>query len=388
MQPLVTKLRFWMTPAFWTTTVFTKIRQFLSNLLDIKPKHKKDYYGIGRYLISKRLAFSIVIALGIVCTFYISAILPAKAAGSSVPSYKYNSVALKFYDGTVNILAADGHLAYTGQVEKGKVSGTGKLFDKENEMLYEGLFENNLYNGMGKLYYSGGSLKYEGEFSDNLYNGTGKLYRGNGTSEYTGQFSQGLFSGEGVLYGFSGETVYTGSFLSGGIVFSELPEKTTAEISSMYTGKSTVYSSDREYCVMMDDIGAMYSAKDGSNTLDGQWQAETIYILSEKTLIAGTEYDSIDMLATLMGSADYYGTVWINLPEAICINSLYAGGNETIKPVSVTAASELDSVYLVSGYDENATVYLYTFVYDGLTYTFYCNEAGANNFFMYSIQSA
>ena len=148
-----------MTPAFWTTTVFTKIRQFLSNLLNIKPKHKKDYYSIGRYLVSKRLAFSIVIALGIVCIYYISIVLPAKTADSSVASYKYNSVALKFYDGTVNILAADGHLAYTGQVTGGRVSGSGKLFDKENELLYDGLFENNLFNGQGRLYYTGGDLK-------------------------------------------------------------------------------------------------------------------------------------------------------------------------------------------------------------------------------------
>lgn len=358
-------------------------------MLDVKPKHKKDYYGMGRWLVSKRLAFSIVIVLGVVCAVFIFSALPARSAGKgSTPTYKYNSVPLKFYEGTVNILAADKHLAYTGSVAKGKVTGNGTLYGSEGSKLYEGAFEENLFNGKGKLFYPGGGLKYEGDFVDNLFQGEGSFYRTTGTLEYSGQHLTGKRSGAGKLFNSSGNPVFTGNFRNDEIIYGELIDKPTSELASMYTGASSVFSTSSEYCVTMDDINAVYSAKDGSNSLDGEWTVDAVYILSGSAVIGNNSYKTIDELTTLMGAADYYGTSWVNLPEAICINTLVNRGSDKLAPVALTSSAELDGVYTVSSYDKNATVYLYTFVYDGLLYTFYCPQAGSNDFLMYSIQVA
>lgn len=386
----MTKLRFLTTPAFWTTTVFTKIRQFFSKLLDVKPKHKKDYYGIGRWLVSKRLAFSIVIILGIVCVVFISSTLPARSSGQkgSIPTYKYNSLPLKFYEGTVNILAKDNHLAFTGAVAQGKVTGNGILYDAEGNKLYEGTFAENLFNGKGQLFYPEGGLKYEGDFVDNLFQGSGNFYRSTGTLEYEGQHMSGKRSGAGKLYNSAGNQIFTGNFRNDDIIYGELIDKPTSELSSMYTGSSSVYSTSDEYCVTMDEINAVYSAKDGSNSLDGEWTVDSVYILSGTAVIGNYSYDTVDELTNLMGAADYYGTARVNLPEAICINTLVNQGSDEFFPIALKSSSELDEVYTVSSYDKNATVYLYTFIYDGLLYTFYCPQAGSNDFLMYSIRVA
>lgn len=391
VQPLVTKLRFLTTPAFWTSTIFTKIRQFLSKLLDVKPKHKKDYYTIGRWMISKRLAFALVIALGIACTMYIYSTMPARAAKdsqSSAPTYKYNSIPLKFYSGNVNILAKDGHLAYTGPVSEGTVTGKGKLFDFEGNTLYEGEFDKNLFNGDGQLFYPEGGLRYQGSFADNLFHGTGAYFRLSGTLEYDGEHVLGKRSGHGKLYNGAGTQIFEGSFRNDSIVYSELMDKSTADISAMYTGTSKIYSSTDEFCVTMDEIGAVYSAKDGSSSLDGQWSVGTIYILSDSASIGNADYKTIAELTKLMGAADYFGTAWVDLPEAVCINALVEQGNEALQKIDLSLTADLDEVFTVNSYNKNATVYLYSFIHDGLLYTFYCPRAGSNEFFMYSIEIA
>ncbi|MEF9972014.1 MAG: hypothetical protein RR731_06855, partial [Oscillospiraceae bacterium] len=274
IQPLITKLRFLTTPAFWSATIFNKVRQFFSKLLDIKPKHKKDYYTIGRWLVSKRLAFAMVVGLGVICAIFISVNLPHKSVegAAAFPTYKYDAIPLKFKEETVNILAEDGHLAYTGQVKKGEVIGEGTLYYPEGEKLYEGSFAGDKFNGKGQTYYPQGGLCYAGDFVDNLYQGKGSFYHPTGTMQYIGDFLAGLRSGQGELYNASGAKIFTGTFLNDNIVYNELAGKPTKDLAEMYSGKTSVYSTNNEYCVAMDEINALYSAKDGSATLTGEWQ--------------------------------------------------------------------------------------------------------------------
>lgn len=342
-------------------------------------------------MVSKRLAFAGIIALGIVCAMFITANLPQKAQNgdeSSLPTYKYNSVALKFYNGGVNILARDGHLAYTGNVSEGAVIGSGKLFDARGGTVYEGEFAENMFNGSGQLFYPEGGLKYQGEFSDNLFHGMGNFFRLSGTLEYEGEHLLGKRSGHGKLYNSTGAQVFEGSFRNDRIVYNELMDKSTDEVSSMYSGLSNIYTATGEYCVDMDEINAVYSARDGSNSLDGNWTVSAVYVLTKSVSIGNADYSSIEDLTTLMGAPDYFGTAWVNMPEAVCINKLVAAGNETITKVDMSVSTELDEVFTVNSYDKNYTVYLYSFVHDGLVYTFYCPKAGANEFFMYSIETA
>ena len=390
IQPIVTKFRMWTTPAFWTTTIYTKVRQFLAKVLDIKPKDKNDYYSVGRWLVSKRLAYSMVIIIGILCAVYINSNLPKKAPGgdgtAKLHTYKFNALPLKFYSGSVNILARDGYLAYTGQVDKGAVNGNGILYTKDGNKLYEGQFVENKYNGTGQLYYPDGGLQYTGEFLENIFQGKGSYYRKTGTIEYTGDFESGSRSGQGELYNSAGNLIYNGNFRKDSIVYNELIDKSTKELAAMYTGASSVYSSADEYCVSMDEIGAVYSAENGADTLSGEWTVASIFVLSDEISIGNASYKSIDEIIRALGEPDYFGTAWVNLPETVCINMLINQGNTDLTPVSISSSSELERVYNVASYDKNATIYLYTFVSEGLLYTFYCTGSGADNFVMYSIQ--
>ena len=88
IMPLWIKLRLWTSPAFLRTQVFSKIREFFAKLLDIRPRDKRDYYPVFRWLVSKRLAFALVIAVGLVSLLYISAMLPDRSDkdGTGIPT--------------------------------------------------------------------------------------------------------------------------------------------------------------------------------------------------------------------------------------------------------------------------------------------------------------
>ena len=202
IMPLWIKLRMWTSPAFLRSKVLIKVREFFSKLVDVRPRDKRDYYPIFRWLVSKRLAFALVVALGLVSVLYITKMLPDNFTKDSggIPTYKYRAVPLKFHTGTVNILAKDGHVAYTGEVDGGAASGQGTLYAADGSTVYEGQFENSMYNGEGTLYYPNGGPKYVGSFTDNEYNGTGSSYRPNGVLEYSGDYVAGVRTGSGTLY--------------------------------------------------------------------------------------------------------------------------------------------------------------------------------------------
>ena len=76
IMPLWIKLRMWTSPAFLRSKVLVKVREFFSKLVDVRPRDKRDYYPIFRWLVSKRLAFALVVALGLVSVLYITKMLP------------------------------------------------------------------------------------------------------------------------------------------------------------------------------------------------------------------------------------------------------------------------------------------------------------------------
>lgn len=371
--------------------VITKIRTFFMKLFDVKPRSKKDYYPIGRWLVSKRLAFAMIVALGVVCALYISKNIPAKSvsgASVSIPTYRYNAAALKFKKGTVNILARDGHLAFTGDVIKGEVTGSGVLYGKNGNKLYEGEFAQNKYNGIGQLYYPAGALRYEGEFADNLFQGSGKQYYETGALNYDGAFLGGKRNGAGTLYNSAGNQIFSGNFRDDKIVYSDLLDKPTSDVGSMYTGRTAVYSGGDEYCVTLDEIGAAYSATSGEDSLDGNWTVQTIYVLSDELTIGNDSYKTLAAVKKAFGEPDYYGEAYVDLPEAVCINQLISNGSKALESVSISSTAELEGVYTVGSYDRNRTVWLYSFVKDDLVYTLYCSGKNAQTFLMYSIRVA
>lgn len=387
---LWTKVRLWTSPTYWRSQAFTRLRQFFSRLFDVRPRHKKDYYAVFNWLISKRLAFAIVVVLGVLCAVYLSSTLPRgffTGTGATVRTYRYNAIPLKFYSGTVRILAADGHLAYEGEVSDAHCVGQGTLYDKDGNKVYEGAFADDMYNGVGTLYYPEGTIQYQGNFLNNLFQGQGSYYRSNGTVEYVGEHDSGHRNGQGTLYNAAANPIFAGTFQLDQIVYSEFLDKSTSQVAQMYTGSTQVYSSESEYAVSMDEIGAVYAANDGSSSLEGDWTVGSVYVLSSSLPVEGEALTTINQLSAYFGTPDYYGVSWVDLPEAVAVNLLAQSGESPLGTVEIQSASEFDGVHTVSQYDQDFQVYIYTYLRDGLLYTFYTDGSASENFVMYSIET-
>lgn len=391
IMPLWIKVRMWTTPSFLKTKVLTRVRDFFTRLMDIRPRHKGDYYSIFNWMVSKRLAFALVVLLGILSAMYITAMLPSNLLGGTsggIRTYGYRSIPLRFYSGTVNITARDGHVAYTGQVDKGAANGTGSLYSSDGSLVYEGEFADNMYNGQGKQYYPSGNPQYTGSFTDNQYNGQGSYYRPSGILEYQGDYVMGVRTGMGTLYDSVGEQIYQGSFLNNEIVYQDFLARSTDEVAGLYSGETVVYQSEDEYCVSMPEIDAVYAVKDGSGTLENQWTVEQIFVLSGSVPLEDGSVDNVSQLTTLMGAPLYYGTVWVDLPETVAWNLLAKEKPDELEQIELSAQATFENVLTVNSYDRDAQLYIYTFEYNGLLYHFYFTGAGEAQFFMYMMEKA
>lgn len=387
VTPLWTKFKLWLSPTFWKTRGVGQLRSFFSRLFDVRPRHKKDYYSLFRWLVSKRLAFALIVTLGALAAWYVLAMSPlapaAASAGNQIPTYRYSAFALKFYSGEVQILAKDGHVAYVGEVEDGRANGRGKLYGPQDDLLYAGAFQSSMYEGAGELYYPDGGLHYTGEFSKNLFHGTGEAYRPEGTLEYRGGYAAGLKSGRGELFNAGGNRIFSGTFQADALVYAEFVGKTTAETAEMYLGKNVTYSTETEHCVEMEEIGALYAARPGDQSLDEAWTVGAVYVLQDSVFLGGRKIETVAELRESLGAPEYAGQTWVTLPDAVALNRLE---QDRLAPVDMKKDAAFDDVFQVSEYDGDRQVYIYVFRANGLTYTFFCAEAGAPDFLMYSIE--
>jgi hypothetical protein len=358
-------------------------------LLDIKPRDTSDYYSVLRWQISKRLAFALVVVIGVVSIYYVLVLSPiaitGKAAGNaSLRVYKYNSLAIRFFSGSCRIEAKGDYIAYEGAVKKGTVTGNGRLFDKDGRVIYDGEFDKNMYNGTGKLYYPNDELKYTGEFTNNEMNGKGKLYSSSGAISYEGEFLKGKKNGEGVLYNASANEVYRGNFVLDEIQYEEFVGKTAEEAAKMYPGVQEVYSSEDEFTILMKEIGAVTNMTSGDSNLEGEGKISGITVLKDYFAKGGKSYKSIAAVTELLGRPDFTGYTYCMLSDAIAINAL--SDSQGIGPVSLSGVSLFDEVYNVEDYDKNVEIYIYAYKAGDILYTFYCGDPQDKKFLMYSVE--
>lgn len=391
LMPIWVKIRMWVTPAYLFAALTMLIRKFFVKLLDVRPRDAGDYYTVFQWMISKRLVVAVVVGLAVCSLVYINAVLPddfLSGGSDSVHTYQYRSLPLKFCSGNVNILGKGGYLAYSGAVEKGAASGHGILYSRNGATVYEGQFADSMYNGQGTLYYSSGTPRYTGTFKNNQFHGTGDYFWTNGALQYRGDFTSGERSGAGTLYNSVGSKIYQGSFLANEIVYYDFLDRTTRETSELYSGEVQVYQSEDEYCVAMPEISAVYSVKDGSNTLENEWKVNRVLVLKDEITVDGVLCDSVSMLQNLMGKPLYFGTVWVDLAEVISWNMLAEEYPDLVNRVKVSCEPGFENVFDVSGYDRDYQLYLYTFEHSGVLYHFYFTGAGASEFLMYAIEKA
>lgn len=378
VSPLLTKLKMWLTPSYIKNRLLIRLRKFFVSLTDVKPKDSKDYYGVGGWLISKKLAFTLTMIVIICCVCYILATKPVLGRRESpYRTYKYNSFALKFASDKVCILGKSGYKAYVGDVDKGVVTGSGTLYNQEGNVVYEGEFDANAYNGAGKQYYDNTALMYSGEFKDNLFHGTGELYRQDGMKKYEGEFSGGFMEGSGMLFDSGENLVYTGTFLKDGIKYQELLGKDTTALAQMYTGSRKIYQSEGESCVIMPDIGAAYRSESGEDSLEEGWRVSGVYVFLDHLYIRGQLVEDIASAKAFLGEPEYEGNTKAAMWDAVAIHEAIAAGNGAdvlYGKVELETTNVFDEVVTVEEFDDKYLTYLYIFQEEGVVYTFFCKE--------------
>ena len=289
VRGIVNRARMWTSASYIRTRFIGAAQKLVNSLTSFKPKSNSDYYTIGVWQVAKKLAYVVVVIVGILCLVYVSnlvAVYRGTTRGDAIKTYPYNSVLLKFVNEECRITARSKYVAYRGQVSKGACNGQGTLYRSDGTTVYVGEFAKSKFNGQGKSYYPNQNLEYDGDFVDNLFSGSGTLYRENGSLEYIGEFLKGMKDGHGILHNAGGNPIYEGTFSCDHIVYSELVGKKNSDISTMYTGQTKVYEQTDmdKFVIEMDEIDALYSGFFVEDALSEEVTAGAVYVLKD-TLI-------------------------------------------------------------------------------------------------------
>jgi len=391
---IVSKIRLWTSWNYIKTRVIGGIRDFFLGLLDVRPKHKDDYYTIFGWMVSKKLAYAIIVIIGVLSIWYIGAstkVFSSFGASGGLRTYDYNSILLRFAKNRVRIKGKSGYIAYIGNVEKGYVTGQGELYSPENVLLYNGTFEKNKYEGSGIQYYDDGIMHYTGNFHENVYEGNGRLFREDGSLEYDGAFVAGMKEGEGRLYDSGSNEIYEGSFTSDDIVYSDLLGKNAANIKEMYFGKQILYESgenlDEGTAMHLKDIGVICQMISDGGAADDTEKTDAVYVLSNTFKVGKATASNLDGLKKILGTPEYEGNSDVIFPEVMAINVLNDGKYAFDGPVSVSSEANFSDDIFINDYDNDYKVYVYSFRKGDLIYSFVSPDSGGN-FEFYSIAKA
>ncbi|MBE6708267.1 MAG: hypothetical protein E7578_03375, partial [Ruminococcaceae bacterium] len=109
--------------------------------------------------------------------FYNPNILPEEEYEKRLSELK-RLISVQPYKGKVELYYDEPmeNLKYRGALEKGKMIGTGELYQENGMPIYQGDFGNNSYEGQGRLYNEEGQLIYEGQFTAGMREGNGTEY--------------------------------------------------------------------------------------------------------------------------------------------------------------------------------------------------------------------
>lgn len=356
-------------------SIYSKIVQGIASVLNVKPRDKDDYYTVFGWMVSKKLAYAVVILIGSISVMLLWKLYGDNMVSSmenGVKTYKYDSMLLKLAKGNVRILGQGGYLAYEGNVKDGCAAGNGNLYGVDGNLVYTGEFAKSKYNGKGSFYYPSGVLKYKGDFTDNLYEGVGSLYRENGTLLYTGDFSEGLKEGTGVLYGNSGSTLFTGEFHYDYPAYSSFLNKQSADAAEAYTGSRELYDNEDEQAVLLKELSVFYSMSSEENkALEDGTTIKAVYVLQQGYPTAEGMAKDFYALDRHFGVPIYEGSSYINMKEALAmtlVRDKTGDANYTESPAELIY--EYDDYYHVAESDMNKLVYLRAYESDGLMYTF------------------
>jgi len=224
-----------------------------------------------------------------------------------------------------------------------------------------------------------------GTFQHNVYSGQGRLYRENGSMEYEGAFLNGEKEGEGALYDSGNNKVYAGNFTQGGLLYSDFLGKDTKEASSTYFGDRIVYTDEEYFVVEMTDIDVVYYGRQNEETIQDEVEIAGIYVLKDIFTHSGREWKNVAEIRQIMGEAIYEGNTYVIMPEAVAIHILNKTGRGDFPEIIGDWEYYLADAVRVNDFDDGYMLYLYTYVHEGMRYTFFCNDR-SGEFSMYSIE--
>lgn len=378
LSGLYTKFKTLTNLSMLRARVFSILRDFFSSLINVRPKDKNDYYTVFGWMISRKLAWAVIVALGMVgCVYMISirGTLMNLGGRDGIKTYSYDSILLKMAKGKVRITGKSGYLAYEGEVSHGSVNGTGTLFNIEGVRVYSGDFVNNKYYGEGVEYYENGNIHYSGDFVNNMFEGSGQLFRSNGSKIYEGGFVEDTKEGDGQLFNYASEKIFTGRFISDEIVYSDLLGKSSEEIAELYTGERTLYEGEDMFAVQLSDINAMYDGVQNTESLEDGIKVDSVYVLKDYFKAGDVILRNEKQREAYFGKPIFEGTSQVTMAEAIAIvNNRLENGDTFYPAVDVTQSPVYDDYYNVSDFDREYLVYLYSYEKNGIQYTFVCGD--------------
>lgn len=173
----------------------------------------EDYWRIGPLFVQKRLALLLIVGCSAAVLLIFG--LPFQTpdhADQGLPAYRYNDPALAGISDIVQVLDADNHVRYVGEVAAGAYTGRGKVFDAAGELVYDGPLVDGVYEVAGAKVYHAGVLVYTGEMAGNLYEGQGRWFDPDTGIVSEGQFSKGFLEGQGQQFYPDGALLREGSF--------------------------------------------------------------------------------------------------------------------------------------------------------------------------------
>ncbi len=381
---------------------FSQFLQNSSSLLDsIKnffepPQSKKDYYTVGKIMISKKLVVAVFVIVSVLSAVYLLMVVPEKIMGyysnqddNKIYTKYYNSRSLKKYSGEARVVSKKSKAKYVGEISEGVANGKGYLYSKLGNVLYNGDFENNQYSGDGTLYYEDGGIKYIGSFRDNNFNGLGALYDEKGRLFYQGEFVDGQKNGKGALFNNFGTQIFDGTFLNDKPSLEQYLDKGVNSLSGVFLEDGVLYNLNQKMCIIYKDLGVMVVVEGDRESLSNSQVVDKIYILDNKYFLNEPKLKRVELdkkFAQLHGVKQYAGYTRVLFYEMSLIDYL--------RKIDVNLFSDLSRYNFDSQYTDvlqsqkfksDDKIYVQSYEIDDLAYSYYFNDKDSEYVF-YSVE--
>lgn len=369
--------------------------RYIKNFLT-PPTSLNGYYTIGKFMIAKKLVKVVFLILSILSAIYLIVVLPEKIdswlsnKGSNKIYTKYcTSRSLKKYSGFAKVMSKKSKAQYIGDVVNGVAKGKGTLYDKNGKVVYYGDFVNNEYFGKGNLYYKNGKVKYVGALQNNKYNGSGKLYCDNGKINYDGGFIQNLKSGKGTLYNDVGNEIFEGNFFNDKPAIETFIGRKIGNVKKSFLENEILYTYNNAVCLIYKNLGVMLFSENKDNSLNNEGVINKIYILDNKYFFDGPKLkrDELDkMYDNLKGVKAYTGYTKVLFSEMSVLDYLKKSGAVGCENLpDYGFENKYEDVWETKNYNSNDKLYMQSYEYNNLEYTFYFNYKDEKYIF-YSIE--